>query len=61
VEQYRAQLRDRPVASSKMVRAGTLQGRVTECTLIASVWVNADDRRTHTRLVVELDAQGYRG
>ncbi len=38
-----------------------VSGRVTECTLISSIWVYGDDRRAHTRLVIALESTGYRG
>jgi hypothetical protein len=61
VEAHRVTLRDRLLPSPTLAAVETVRGRVTECAVIGNVWVYPDDRRAHTRLVVELDAAGYRG
>jgi hypothetical protein len=61
VEAYRASLCRGLAPASDMVAVETIRGRVHECTIIGNLWVYADDRRSHTRLVVELEAAGYRG
>ena len=61
VEAHRVGLRDNLFPSSKLAPVEMVSGRVTECTIIGSVWVYGDDRRTHTRLVIALEAPGYRG
>ncbi len=61
VEAHRAALRAGLVPSAKLAPVETVQGRVTECAVIGNVWVYADDRRAHTRLVIALEAAGYRG
>ena len=53
-------LGERLMLSSKLAPVGTLYGRVTECAVIGNLLVSGDDRRTHTRLVVEIEPKGYR-
>jgi len=53
-------LRERLTLSSMLTPVATMYGRVTECAVIGNLPVSGDDRRTHTRLVVEIEPAGYR-
>ena len=53
-------LRERLMLSSTLTPVETVYGRVTECAVIGNLPVSGDDRRTHTRLVVEIEPTGYR-
>lgn len=53
-------LREGLMLSETLLPAATLYGRVSECTVISNFPIAGDDRRTHTRLVVEVEPTGYR-